>query len=323
MVNFPTRISDCDSHSLALLGLFFSSVCSICSTMTFSPFGNSDHVVVSVSFDFPSDSQRDAPFHHIAYDYSRADWDGLWDHLTDVPWEDIFKLSASAIISEFCAWVQAGIDIYVLHRQYHPHSSSWFSTACAAAIAHRNHFFNLSQKGKSSDSKVKFRQASNRCQRVIEAAKLVYSNKTKESITSQKLGSWDFWQIANRVLNKGKSAIPSLFNDPEVFSSTSDNAKLPAENFSNNTTLHDLDISLTVFPSRTNLRLHNIFVNLKMVKKFVMNLDLSKASGSDCIPAVVLKKCKPKLSSILAQIFNKCLKESYFLDCCFTSGLYI
>ena len=46
---------------------------------------------------------------------------------------------------------------------------------------------------------------------VVEAAKLAYANKTKESITSQKLGSWDFWQIANSVLNKGKFAIP-LFN---------------------------------------------------------------------------------------------------------------
>ena len=87
------------------------------------------------------------------------------------------------------------------------------------------------QKDKSSDSKVKFRQASNRCKRVLEAAKLAYANKTKESITSQKLGSWDFWQIANSVLNKGKSAIPSLFNGPEVLSSESDKAKLFAENF--------------------------------------------------------------------------------------------
>ena len=71
--------------------------------MAFPPFENSDHVVVSVSIDFPSNSQRDALFHHIAYDYCRADWDGLWDHLTDVPWEYIFKLSASAVISEFGA----------------------------------------------------------------------------------------------------------------------------------------------------------------------------------------------------------------------------
>ena len=54
---------DCDSHSHALLGLFPCSEASICSTMAFSPLGNSDHVVVSVSTDFPSNSQRDAPFH--------------------------------------------------------------------------------------------------------------------------------------------------------------------------------------------------------------------------------------------------------------------
>ena len=59
---------------------------------------------------------------------------------------------------------------------------------CAAAIVHRNHFFRLHQREKSSDSKVKFRQASNHCKRVLEAAKLAYANKTKESITSQKLG---------------------------------------------------------------------------------------------------------------------------------------
>ena len=49
--------------------------------MAFSPLGNSDHVVVSVSIDFPTNSQQDAPFHRIPYDYSRVDWDGLRDHL--------------------------------------------------------------------------------------------------------------------------------------------------------------------------------------------------------------------------------------------------
>ena len=45
-----------------------------------------------------------------------------------------------------------------------------------------------------------------------------------ESITSQKLGSRDFWRIANSVLNKGKYAIPPLFNGPEVLSFASDKA---------------------------------------------------------------------------------------------------
>ena len=73
MVNFPTRIPDCDSHSPALLDFFLSSDASICSTIAFPSLGNSDHVVVSVFIDFPSYSQWDAWFHHIAYDFSRAD----------------------------------------------------------------------------------------------------------------------------------------------------------------------------------------------------------------------------------------------------------
>ena len=52
-----------------------------------------------------------------------------------------------------------------------------------------------------------------------------------------------------------------------------------------------------------------------MVKKVIMNLDLSNASDPDCILVVVLMNCEPELSYILAELFNKCLKESYFPDC--------
>ena len=53
-----------------------------------------------------------------------------------------------------------------------------------------------------------------------------------------------------------------------------------------------------------------------MVKKAIINFDLSKACGPDCIPVVVLKNCEPELSYILAELFNKCLKE-----CCKVSSV--
>ena len=109
--------------------------------------------------------------------------------------------------------------------------------------------------------------------------------------------------------------MPPLLNGLEVLSSASDKAKLFAENFSLNSNLDDSGVSLPVFPSRTNLKLHNISITPKMVRNVVMNLDLSKASGPDCIPVVVLKNCEPELSYILAELFNKCLKESCFPDC--------
>ena len=72
--------------------------------MALPPHGNSDHVV-SIFIDFPSTSPQDALFHRIGYDYSCADWDGVRDHLRDVPWEDTFNLGVSAAASEFCVWV--------------------------------------------------------------------------------------------------------------------------------------------------------------------------------------------------------------------------
>ena len=97
-----------------------------------------------------------------------------------------------------------------------------------------------------------------------------------------------------------------------MLSSASDKGKLFAESFSINSNLDDSGISFPPFPSRTNLKLHNISVTPKMVRKVVMNLDLSKASGPNCIAVVVLKNCEPELSYILAEFFNK---ESCFPDC--------
>ena len=111
-----------------LLIWFISSVSSICSTVVFPPLWNSHHVVVSISIDFPSNSKGVASSHFAAYDYSRIDCDGLCDHFRDVPWDDIFKLGASAVAAEFCECFQVGVDVYFPHRIYHvkPHPFPWF-----------------------------------------------------------------------------------------------------------------------------------------------------------------------------------------------------
>ena len=100
-----------------------------------------------------------------------------------------------------------------------------------------------------------------------------------------------------------------------MLSSASYKTKLFAKNFSKNSNLDDSEISLLVFPSRINLKLHNISVTPKMVKKVITNLDSSKACGHDCIQVEVLKTCEPELSYILAELFNMCLRESCFPDC--------
>ena len=69
---------------------------------------------------------------------------------------------------------------------------------------------------------------------------------------------------------------------------------------------------VSVFCSRTNLKLHNISVTPKMVEKVIMKFDLSKASGPDCIPVVVLKNCEPEPSYILANSSISVLRSLVF-----------
>ena len=64
-----------------------------------------------------------------------------------------------------------------------------------------------------------------------------------------------------------KEIISLQFNGPKVLPSASDKAKLCAENFSRNSNLDDSDMSLNVFPSRTNLKRHNFSVTPKLLKR--------------------------------------------------------
>ena len=106
-----------------------------------------------------------------------------------------------------------------------------------------------------------------------------------------------------------------------MLSSASNKPKLFAKKIYKNSSLDDSGISLPVFLSRTNVKMHNISVTPKIVKKVITNLDSSKVPGPDRILVVVLKNCGPELSYILAELFDMCLKESCFPDCWKVSSL--
>ena len=101
-----------------------------------------------------------------------------------------------------------------------------------------------------------------------------------------------------------------------MLSSSSDKANLFAKNFSKNSNIVDSGISLPVFPSRTNLKLHNISITPKMVKEVC-------SSGLDFSPLVIRKNCESEFSYILAELFNWCLKESCFPDFWKVSSLIV
>ena len=88
----------------------------------------------------------------------------------------------------------------------------------------------------------------------------------------------------------------TLLNDPKVLTTSTDNADLFARDFSCNSTLDDGSQQLPDFPSRTEQKLSSKNITAKMVSRAIYDLDASKVTGSDRIPAIVLKMCSPELS---------------------------
>ena len=317
MVDFITRIPDNENHNPSTLDLFLSSKPEICNVSSAPPFGNSDHVLVSVDISVSSPASYDSPIHRTLYSFDRGDWDSFRDFIRDAPWNEIFELKAEQCAAEIASWIKAGIDAFIPCRKFQslPNSSPWFSPACAAAIAHRNHFYKLYHNEANPENTRLFRQARNHCKNVLKSAKLEYAQRTKARISEQKIGSRDFWRIYKRVLNKGASPIPPLFNGPEVLSSAPDKAELFAKIFATNSNIKDDGVPLPDFDTRTDIDLTSLDFSVKTISSIISNLDPTKATGPDGIPVVLLQKCSPELSPVLAKLFRKCFAESCFPSC--------
>jgi len=314
LVDFPTRFPDREDQSPYTLDLFLTSNPGICKVSAHYPLGTSDHAVVCATISLEGKAAQESPYHRTLFSYERADWDGFRDLLRDVPWNKIFQKNVSAAASEVISWLEAGIDAFVPKRKYQvkPHSSPWFSPACSAAIAHRNHYYHAYQRDNSLENHRLFIRARNCCKSVIRQAKSDYAGRVHERIASQRVGSRDFWRIINSVQHRGKSSIPPLFNGPEVLTSSADKARLFANMFSKNSTLDDSNHPIPEFHPRTNSQLDDIQITVKTVTSIIARLDPSKATGPDGIPVILFQKCSPELSPVLTKLYRKCYLESCF-----------
>ena len=314
IIDSPTHIPDVVGQYPNLLDLYLTTCPDVCSSYVSSPLGRSDHCMVTVAIDVQCKQSSDVPFHRTVYRYSKADWDGFRSYIADAPLDYIFKFRASKVASLITDWVTTGMDTFIPHKKYQqkPNSQPWFTPECAAAIAHRNHFFHLYHQNRCAVTQAAFHNARNQCQMVLRDAKSSYAKSIQDRIDQERLGSREFWRITNKILNRGKSPIPTIINGPEVISSSSDKAKLFGSIFASNSTLDDSNHPLPGFPSCTDSLVSDIKISVKEVSRLIHDLESTKATGPDQVPVVVLKNLSPEISPILTKLFNRCVKEKCF-----------
>ena len=107
-----------------------------------------------------------------------------------MPWFDIIKHDATYAAKELTEWVEIDIDRYIPHRKFQlkSHSSPWFTPSCAAAIAHRNHYFHQYHRNATPENKKLFCNSHNLCKKVLKDARSNYGKTTRRSVASQLIG---------------------------------------------------------------------------------------------------------------------------------------
>lgn len=172
----------------------FTSIPESCRATHLCPLGNSDHAVVSVNIFSYSITSKEPPTNRTSFCYQRADWDSFRDFLRYVPWNVVFNLPVQKCASEVSSWVKAGIEAFIPARKYKVKSRllTWFSAACSASVAHRNHFFRLYHSDISDCNRCLFVSACNECNRVFSEAKTLFAEWMKQRIVSCKFGPKDW-----------------------------------------------------------------------------------------------------------------------------------
>lgn len=133
----------------------------------------------------------------------------------------------------------------------------FYNQECAAAIAYRNHYFNLYHHNGSAESLAAFRRARRSCRSVLWNAKSSYAGSVQARIGKENLGSQEFWRITNRVLNREEASTPTVSDGPEIISSSIDKADLFAFNFALNATIDDENEPLPDFPLPTEHKMQH------------------------------------------------------------------
>ena len=124
-------------------------------------------------------------------------------------------------------------------------------------------------------------------------------------IASCQTGSRCFWSLAKVVSqNFCHSSFPPLkYSSGSSSCTPSFKANLFASTFASNSNLDDQDFQPPLYPTST-ITMSPIKFSTRKVRKVLLQLNTSKSSGPDGIPAIVLKSCAPELAPFLNKLFQ-------------------
>ena len=276
--------------------------------------GTSDHCSVEVVFKKPVTTDR--PYKRRLWDYKRANWGSMKQHLTDIDWYPILHCeSPEQAVHNISKAIKTAMDTFIPHRdvKIKPTEVPWYTEACRLAD---NQVISCHDEWKSNpntETESALNSAKQKYQSVEKEAKKQHFLRTREKLTSSDTKPKDWWWAVKRLQGSdGHASIPTLQDSNGTYSTTRDKAAVFCDLFAKKCTIEDANDAAPTVQSSTTETLTKMVFRPRDIKRVLKRLDPSKATGPDGIGNRVLRECASCLATALTKLFRYSFSRGYF-----------
>ena len=313
LIQQPTRIPDRHDHLPNILDLFLTSNIPQYSYNILAPIGSSDHNLISVKCKWARPPPL-PPSKRLFWHFDRARWNDLRSFFLDFPWgaSCFSSRDVSVIADSVSRVIVAGMESCIPHSTKSNTSAKWFDGSCSDAVKQRDDAYRAWRQHPDPTSHSNYLLARNRTKGIIRRVKRAFIKRRCADLSDSN-NTKILWSLTKSISsNFSNSLIPPLIlPDNSVATSPFEKCLAFSTLFQNNSTLDDSNAPSPPNPPPSSSMPLPIF-SIRRVRRALLNLDVSKAYGSDGIPPRVLRECAYELSPIINRLFRLIIKTKIF-----------
>lgn len=302
-VSEPTRGNN-------ILDLVMSDIPGAVTTTTQAPLGRSDHCVILC--DFALTPPREPPTSRTVWRYQQADWNRLRAFFRSTDWENVLMDDVNRSCANLTGKILEGMHTFIPSKTLLTQigDPTWWTPECSAAIKAKERAWRAHRRSPGSDAlKDRYHIATSNCSNRIDNAYQSHVSGIRRKIAEGSLSSRQWWSTIKKSGGLGRTqSIPILKDgDDSDLTTSQDKAEHLAKYFSSKCTLTP-DLSPNNLPrvrSRSTATLQTVRFRPSTVRRQLKQLNPWKATGSDGIPARVLKMCCDELSKPVSLLFSR------------------
>ena len=241
----------------------------------------------------------------VRYGFSikKANWKELKRSLKEMDWQKLQKDTAEDALNYFMEILWALLCTHIPFEEINfvKTSHPWLNERCREAIQRKN----------ASEGTAEFDENRHSCSKILAAEYQVHLGKLKKKISDLSKGSKQWWSLNRQLLEKRSrlSSIPPLRKDGKWISEAKDKANVFAEMFDAKAQL-PCEVVDCPFFGCTDIDLdERVTLRTRSTLKILAKLDVTKATGPDRIPAVILREIAEFIAQPLTVICRRLLAE--------------